>query len=176
MNLKSAVFHEGEPIPARYSGEGNDISPPLRWSHVPELCQAFVLFCEDPDAPEDAGPEHPFVHWNVYNISPAVTSLPEGLPQKGRLDLPVTATQGRNSFGHIGYNGPMPPEGHGRHNYFFTLYALREELALGPGATIGEVQAAMEGKIMDVAQLVGTYKREARWQGHEEQKGLRAAS
>lgn len=162
MNLKSPIFHEGEPIPLRYSGDGQDVSPPLRWSHPPAGCRSYTLLCEDPDAPKSAGREHPFVHWIAFNISAAVSSLPEGLPQKGRLDLPVSLVHGKNSFGHIGYNGPMPPEGHGRHRYYFTLYALSEELALPPGCSIGEVREAMRGKVVGVSQLEGSFERAAR--------------
>lgn len=155
LKLSSQAFRDGEEIPKQFTGEGADRSPPLKWSGVPQETREFVLVCEDPDAPQD----EPFVHWLIYDISPSISSLPEGMPAKERMELPVRADQGRNSFGNIGYGGPMPPEGHGRHRYFFRLYALNFELGVQPGATKEELLKALQPHIIDQAVLMGTYER-----------------
>lgn len=161
MQLTSSVFKDQKEIPKRYTGEGQDVSLPLEWSGVPQKCREFVLICEDPDAPKRPEKDHPYVHWIIYNISPSVTSLPEGIPSFSRIEVPVRADQGINSFGKIGYGGPMPPVGHGTHHYIFRLYALDTELALKPGANKQELLEAMQGHIITQTELVGTYKRDA---------------
>lgn len=149
MELTSNAFTGDENIPAKYTGEGQDLSPPLEWSGVPTGCREFVLICED----------QTFVHWLIYNISPTTTALPEGLPARDRIDAPVRAEQGENSFGKIGYGGPMPPPDSGTHHYVFTLYALNTDLAVPPGAGKAELLKAMQGHIIDSTRLVGTYER-----------------
>jgi Raf kinase inhibitor-like YbhB/YbcL family protein len=161
MKLTSPAFANNQTIPIRYTGEGQDVSPPLEWSFVPADCKGFALFCEDPDAPVMAGKDHPFVHWLIYNIPCNTSSLPEGLPQKGSFDLPLPASQGRNSFGTLGYNGPMPPKGHGVHHYEFTLYALSEDLNIPSGLRKQELLQKINGKILAVTKLIGTYERVA---------------
>lgn len=159
MQLTSRVFSRNEPIPLRYSGEGNDVSPPLEWSHAPEGTRAFALLCDDPDAPLRPGKEHPFAHWLIYNIPARITALPEGLPHRDILLLPVFATQGRNSFGKIGWNGPLPPPGHGVHRYHFTLYALSSSIPLASGMRREAFRLALQGHVLETAELVGTYER-----------------
>ncbi len=156
FRLKCAAFKDQEMIPVRYAGEGSDVSPPLRWSGVPVGTEEFALICEDPDAPGD----EPFIHWVIYNISPNTTFLPEGVPGQPTIEVPIFATQGTNSFGNFGYGGPMPPIGHGLHHYIFRLYALNQKLGLPPGISETELRKAIEGKILDAAQLVGKYIRE----------------
>ena len=160
MKLKSSAFENGGDIPIQFTGEGQDLTPSLGWSGVPVQCKEFALICEDPDAPQRPGKSSPFVHWVVYNISPSVTYLPEGLDSKERIEAPIRADQGMNSFGNIGYGGPMPPIGHGVHRYIFKLYALNIELGIPPGSTKEKLLQAMQGHILDAAQLVGKYKRE----------------
>lgn len=155
FTLSCVAFSDGNAIPEQYTGDSADLSPPLRWSGVPEGTREFALICEDPDAPgTDA-----FVHWVIYNISPNTTALPEGMNSEKRLELPVRADQGVNSFGNTGYNGPLPPFGHGPHRYVFTLYALDTELALKPGATKGELLRAIRHHVLARARLVGIYER-----------------
>lgn len=161
IELRSPVFGHQEPIPCRFTGEGQDVSPPLVWSGVPTECREFALVCLDPDAPIAPNKDHPFVHWVIYNISPATSSLPDGVPGKARLQLPLFADQGLNSFGKIGYGGPMPPPGHGTHHYHFVLYALDRELNLRPGASHPEFLRAIENHVLATTELVGTYQRVA---------------
>jgi Raf kinase inhibitor-like YbhB/YbcL family protein len=159
MELTSSVFKNDQNIPIRYSGEGENVSPPLEWSNAPAGCNSFVLICEDPDAPKREGKEYPFVHWLIYDISGSIDLLPERLPKDQKLHLPLLAIQGRNSFGKIGYDGPMPPAGSGAHHYIFTLYALKSELGIEPGATKAEVEEAMRDKILGEARIIGQYER-----------------
>lgn len=158
LKLKSSSFKNDHEIPVRFTGEGDDISPALNWSGVPEGTHEFVIVCEDPDAPQ----EKPFVHWLIYNISSNTTQIPEGVAAKARLDYPVRADQGANDFGNVGYGGPMPPEGHGPHRYFFRLYALDSEVGIRPGAHHDELMKAIQNHILDSAELVGTYERKAK--------------
>lgn len=158
MQLTSPAFSHGGPIPRRYTGEGEDLSPPLQWSGVPEGTQELALICDDPDAPT---PE-PWVHWVLYKIPPQTTSLPEGLPKTAQLSEPAGAMQGKNSWTTgqtIGYRGPMPPPGHGVHHYHFTLYALDRPLSLSPGESKKNLLQKMQGHILATATLIGTYQR-----------------
>jgi hypothetical protein len=147
MDLESTVFQHEQPIPQKYSREGENVSPPLSWSGAPEQTQEYVLICDDPDAPR---PE-PWVHWVVYNISADTTQLAEG---NGR-----SFSEGMNSWDETGYGGPLPPEGHGRHHYHFKIYAIDTNLDLEPGATKEEVLKAMEDHIVAQGELIGTYER-----------------
>jgi Raf kinase inhibitor-like YbhB/YbcL family protein len=158
MELFSSAFGPGSPIPRRYTGEGEDLSPPLQWKGVPEGTQELALICDDPDAPT---PE-PWVHWVIYKIPPNATGLPEGLPKTAQLSQPPGAMQGKNSWTSgptIGYRGPMPPPGHGVHHYHFTLYALDSPLNVQPGETKKNLLKKMEGHILATATLIGTYQR-----------------
>lgn len=151
LELSSPVFSEGEAIPRKYTCDGPDVSPPLRWHGTPEEARALALICDDPDAPAGT-----WVHWVAYGIPASVVGLPEAVPTD-----PLTEdgwAQGRNDFKRIGYGGPCPPAG-GPHRYFFKLYALDTEPDLEPGATKGELLAAMEGHVLAEARLLGTYAR-----------------
>ena len=153
MILTSAAFVEGRPIPAVYTCESRDVSPPLAWSGAPPGAKSFVLVSDDPDAPGKT-----WVHWVVYNLPPSVTQLPEAFPAE-RQQADGTR-QGLTDFGRVGYGGPCPPSG--THRYFFKLYALDGELTLPPGATKAQVEAAMQGHVLAEAQLMGTYRRTGR--------------
>ncbi len=147
MNLRSEEFAHGEPMPNKYSREGDELSPPFVWDGVPEEADALALLCEDPDAPG----EQPFTHWVVFNIPTEKTGLPEGGP--------IPGTEGRNDFGEQGYGGPMPPEGDGPHRYFFRLYAIDRVLDLQPDAGREQLVQAMQGHAIDQAEWMGTYER-----------------
>lgn len=158
LKLTSPAFQPGQPIPKKYTGEGEDLSPPLEWSNVPEGTQEFALICDDPDAPVS----EPWVHWVIYKIPGNVTKLPEGIAKTAKLSNPPGALQGKNSWPSgqtIGYRGPMPPPGHGRHRYYFRLYALDKPLDLAAGATKKELLAAMKGHVLAEGELMGTYER-----------------
>jgi Raf kinase inhibitor-like YbhB/YbcL family protein len=148
------AFHQGEVIPVQYTCDGNNVSPSLRWGSIPKDAQSLALICEDPGAPSGV-----FVHWLIFNLSPIVADLPEALPTTGILEE-SGASQGRNDFNNIGYDGPCPPPGN-FHRYFFRLYALDTKLPLQEGAKKDELARAMEGHILATGQLMGTYKRRA---------------
>ena len=163
LQISSTAFEHGQPIPKQHTGEGGDVSPPLAWSGVPEGAQSLALVCEDPDAPSSKKPApQPWVHWVIYNIPPDSAGLPEGVPRQPSPASPAGARQGSNSWpsDNVGYRGPMPPPGSGRHRYIFRLYAL--DTALDFGAKTPDKQqllTATKGHILNEAELTGVYER-----------------
>jgi Raf kinase inhibitor-like YbhB/YbcL family protein len=153
MNLQitSTAFSEGQTIPAKYSCEGSDASPPLKWTNAPANTKSFALIADDPDAPAGT-----WVHWVLYDLPPNTTGLPEDVAKT--QFIAGNAKQGLNSWPRLGYGGPCPPPGK-PHRYFFKLYALDATLDLKPGATKKDVEAAMKGHILAEGQLMGTYQR-----------------
>lgn len=154
IEVTSAAFHEGETIPAQYTCDGDNVSPPLRWGRLPKDSQSLALICEDPDAPSGT-----FVHWLIFNLPPIVSDLPEAMPTYQDLEE-TGAIQGRNDFNNIGYDGPCPPPGN-PHRYYFRLYALDTKLELTAGAKKREFMRALEGHILGEGHLMGTYQRGA---------------
>lgn len=150
MHLKSNVFANNGIIPSKYTCDGDNISPPLTWENPPTNTASFVLLVEDPDAPRGT-----FTHWVVYDLPVNTNHLLEGLSKQAIL--PQGGRQGRNDFGQFGFGGPCPPSGN--HRYFFKLFALDETLDLAPGASKGEVLDAMEGHVLETAELMGHYAR-----------------
>lgn len=153
--VESSAFASNAPIPIKYTGDGDDISPPLKWSKLPEGVKELALIADDPDAPT---PE-PWVHWVIYNIPPDAPGLPENVDKSGEPSQPPGARQGKNSFGKVGYGGPAPPPGHGLHHYHFKVYALREPLEAKAGLTKKELLELMKGRVLAQGELVGTYER-----------------
>jgi len=158
IQLTSAAFGEGERIPVKYAGDGQDLSPPLSWSGLPEGTKELALICDDPDAPTP----QPWVHWVIYKIPADCQGLPEGVGRSARLKEPAGAMQGQNSWPSgqtIGYRGPAPPPGHGVHRYFFKLYALDTPMVIEPGKDKKGLLAEMSGHVLGEGQLMGTYER-----------------
>jgi Raf kinase inhibitor-like YbhB/YbcL family protein len=153
MMLTSTVFMPGGNIPARYTCDGQDISPPLAWAGLPDGTRSLVLIVDDPDAPDPAAPKMTWVHWVVYNLPPSLTGLPEGVPAQA---LPPGTLHGLNDWQRIGYGGPCPPIG--RHRYFHKLYALDTLLPDLGKPTKARLEQAMSGHILGQAELVGTYR------------------
>ncbi len=153
IQVTSPAFTAGASIPRKHSGEGDDLSPPLAWSGLPEGTQAVAVICDDPDAPT----AEPWVHWVIYDLPPAAAGLPEGVPSQETLA--DGTKQGLNTWPRLGYNGPMPPPGHGPHRYFFKVYALDAPTGLEPRATKSDILAAIDGHILAQGELVGTYER-----------------
>jgi Raf kinase inhibitor-like YbhB/YbcL family protein len=143
MTLTSPAFENGGPIPATYTCDGEDRSPPLRWEGVPDGTQAFALIVTDPDA---GG----FVHWLLTDIPGDRRELPEG--EGDAIGVP-----GPMSFGRTGWGGPCPPGG--EHRYTFTLYALSEALGLGGSADAAAVRSTAEELTLGVGELTGVYAR-----------------
>lgn len=150
MQLKSAAFEHGEAIPKKFTGEGEDVSPAMFWSGAPDETRSFALICHDPDAPLVSPGSYGFVHWVLYGIPSSVNGLEEGCSEY---------IQGENNFDNAGYGGPMPPEGHGPHHYFFWLMALDAEPELEPGLTLWQLLEKIEPQVIAMNRLVGTYER-----------------
>ncbi len=150
--LSSAAFVDGGTIPQKFTCDGANVSPALTWSGTPANTQTLALIADDPDAPGGT-----WVHWVLFNLPGKVNALPENVPRDETPSL-GNAVQGRNDFKQLGYGGPCPPPGK-PHRYFFKLYALDTPLALHPGATKAQLEAAMQGHIVATAQLMGAYAR-----------------
>jgi Raf kinase inhibitor-like YbhB/YbcL family protein len=154
LQLASPAFEHGGVIPARFTGDDADASPPLTWSGAPAGTESFVLIVDDPDVPDPAAPRRTWVHWVVYDIPSSARELPEGASERA---MPDGAREGRNDSGGVGYSGPYPPIG--RHRYFFKLYAIDRTLGLGPGHTKAELLRAIERHVLASCELMGTYER-----------------
>jgi len=152
MQLTSSAFKQGGAIPKKHTGEGEDVSPALSWTSAPDGTRAFAVICHDPDAPLVTGNgTYGFVHWVLYNIPGDADSLLEG-------DGGYTA--GKNDFGKTGYGGPMPPNGHGNHNYYFWILALNDDSTLEDGLNLWQLLGKIEPKLIGMNRLVGHYKRD----------------
>jgi hypothetical protein len=145
MEISSPEFKEDEPIPKKYTCQGDDISPPLEIKDVPAGAQSLVLLVQDPDAAIGT-----WTHWTMWNIPPQLAMIAED-------SVPAGAVQGIPSAGNMGYHGPCPPSG--THHYIFRLYALDSVVDLPSETTVMELEEAMEGRIMDSAELTGIYTR-----------------
>lgn len=150
MQVTSTAFEHKGKIPARHTGEGQDVSPPLAWRAVPDGTRSFAVVCHDPDAPLVKPTSCGFVHWVLYNLATSTTSLEEGTSE---------GTQGMNDFGKLEYGGPMPPEGHGPHHYYFLVLALNREPDLESGLTLERLLEKVESQVLGMNRLVGTYTR-----------------
>lgn len=157
LSLSSPSFEQGGSIPTRCTGEGKDESPPLAWKGAPRDTKAFALIVDDPDVPDPAAPKRTWVHWVVSDLPASASSLPEGASGKA---MPSGSHEGANDGGDTGYSGPYPPRG--RHRYFFKLFALDEPTGLGDGHTKADLLQAIEGHVLDQAELIGTYERHAK--------------
>jgi Raf kinase inhibitor-like YbhB/YbcL family protein len=154
MELESSAFVDQGEIPRRYTCEGEDVSPPLAWSGLPEGTRSLVLILDDPDAPDPAAPRMTWVHWVLYNLPPEVAGLAEAVAPSG---LPASTRPGRNSWKRSGYGGPCPPIG--RHRYFHHLYALDMVLPDLDEPSAAALRKAMEGHVLGRSELVGTYEK-----------------
>lgn len=153
LTLVSSAFHHGGDIPAHYTCDGSNVSPPLAWSGAPVNTQSFVLIVDDPDAPDPQAPTMVFVHWVICNLPASCHALAEGLAA-----LPAGAFECANDFQRTRWGGPCPPIG--RHRYFFKLYALDTLLPPLAHAAKPQVEQAMRGHILAEATLIGTYQRQ----------------
>ncbi|MCK9563945.1 MAG: YbhB/YbcL family Raf kinase inhibitor-like protein [Bacteroidales bacterium] len=152
LYVTSTAFAADGAIPARHTGEGEDISPALAWGKLPEGTKSLAVFCHDPDAPVISSEgNYGFVHWVYYNLPATATSLVEGC---------TTYTTGKNDFGNTGYNGPMPPNGHGQHRYYFWVVALDTVLELDAGLTLSQLIGKIQPHTLGMNRLVGTYERD----------------
>lgn len=143
MTITSSAFQPNEPIPAEYGFAGQNVNPPLTFSEVSKEAKSLALILEDPDAPGDL-----FTHWIVFNISPATLQILAGT-------LPIGAEEATSDYGTVGYGGPKPPSG--THRYVFSLFALDTTLDIDSTAKRPEFYEAIEGHIIDRAELTGLF-------------------
>jgi len=155
MNITSSAFVHDGAIPAKYTCDGANLSPPLAWSDVPAEAKSLALVVEDPDAPDPSAPTMIWVHWVLYNIPPDCGGLAEGTRA-----LPAGTLEGMNDWERTGYGGPCPPAG--RHRYFHRLYALNVVFPPLRRPTRAKLEAAMRRHVIAEAVLVGTYQRTSR--------------
>ncbi len=142
MEIRSVAFSQNGSIPAKYTCEGDDVNPPIEILAVPEKTKTLALIMEDPDAPSGT-----FIHWVHWNFRPGDVIAEGNTP----------GVDGINSFGKLGYGGPCPPSG--SHRYYFRVYALDKELDILPGVDKKALLKAMEGHVLETAELMGRYQR-----------------
>ena len=152
LQVTSTAFQHQAAIPKKYTCQGDDISPPLAWSGLPDGTKSLALIVDDPDAPDPAAPKRVWVHWVLYDIPPAVTSLAEATKH-----APAGARDGKNDWGRTGFGGPCPPIG--RHRYFHKVYALDTQLGDLGTPTKVQLEQAMQGHILAQGELIGTYQK-----------------
>jgi Raf kinase inhibitor-like YbhB/YbcL family protein len=157
LKLESPAFQNGAPIPERYTKEGENISPPLRWTDPPAETKEFALIFED----LNAGKEEPFVHWLLYKIQHHVRQIEEGVLADNSGESAATV-EGKNSFGEVAYGGPRPPSDDPAHHYVFRLYALDDELNVSVGLKRQDLLKVMKGHILGVAEFSGTYQSQSK--------------
>jgi Raf kinase inhibitor-like YbhB/YbcL family protein len=141
-------------IRSNYTCDGQDVSPPLRWSDAPAGTKSFALIVDDPDAPDPAAPKMTWVHWVLYNIPASSGGLPEAVASAA---LPQGTLEGLNDWKQTGYRGPCPPVG--RHRYFHKLFALDVVMPNLKRPTKAQLEKAMQGHVLATAELIGTYQK-----------------
>jgi len=154
LMLTSKAFSNQDRIPAQYTCEGKNVSPPLSWSGVPVGTKSLALIVDDPDAPDPAAPKTIWTHWVLYNLPAIDGTLPEGVQA---ADLPQGTREGTNDWKRTGYGGPCPPIG--RHRYYFRLFALDLVLPDLGQPTRTKLLASMEGHVAGSHELMGTYQK-----------------
>ncbi len=153
IRVASPAFEEGGVIPSRYTCDGEDVSPELLIEGVPGGARSIAVYVYDPDAPMGW-----FTHWTLYDVRPGVGRIPEAVPPRPVVE--GLGLQGLNDFGRVGYGGPCPPPGHGRHRYVFLVLALdTPRLQLPPGASPGEFVEAVRGHVVAYGYTYGVYSR-----------------
>lgn len=155
MRIEGTAFEDGDRIPERFTEDGEDLSPELSFSDLPDGTGSLALVVDDPDAPAGT-----WAHWLIWGIPADLTSIPEGVPPDEKVEDLGGARQGKNDFDRIGYGGPAPPPGHGQHRYRFTAYALSEHIDLDAGATREALDARLGDVTLETARLTGTYSRD----------------
>ncbi|MEX2425612.1 MAG: YbhB/YbcL family Raf kinase inhibitor-like protein [Thermomicrobiaceae bacterium] len=150
MQVTSSAFENHGKIPTKHTGEGEDVSPAISWTGAPGETRSFAVISHDPDAPLVKPGTYGFTHWVLYNLPASTTSLEEGASD---------GTAGPIDSGKSGYGGPMPPEGHGRHHYYFWVLALDCDPDLEPGMTLEQLLNKIEPNVIAMNRVIGTYKR-----------------
>lgn len=150
--VNSPAFENAQRIPTQYTGDGDNIAPPLEWDTPPAGTASIAVIMEDPDAPTGT-----FRHWGMYDLAPERTRLPEGTTQGAKTERFGYVY---NDFGNPRYDGPLPPEGHGVHHYHFKVLALDvPHLNLPEKPSVDDLWKAVEGHVIDQGELVALYER-----------------
>ena len=151
LQITSSAFAANGSIPSKYTCQGAGVNPELTFSGVPAKAQSLVLIMDDPDVPKNLMPSGVFDHWLIWDLPATSKGLAEAAPE---------SKKGINGMGQAGYIGPCPPDR--EHRYFFKLYALDTTL---PGAKIAnkkDLETAMQGHIVEQAELIGRYEKQGR--------------
>lgn len=143
MKITSKAFTEGGKIPEQYTKYGENRIPPIHLEGIPKEAKSLALIVDDPDAANGT-----FNHWLLYNLDPQTHDIKEDV-------VPVMATQGRNDFGEVEYDGPRPPSG--EHRYYFRAFALDTVLALPRGSKRQDLDQEMKNHVLGQATLMGKY-------------------
>jgi Raf kinase inhibitor-like YbhB/YbcL family protein len=154
LAFTSTAFKADSGIPATYTCDGDDVSPPLAWTGIPPATKSLALILDDPDAPDPAAPQTTWVHWVLYNLPANATELPQHATSG---NLPSGTREGLNDWKRTGYGGPCPPIG--RHRYIHKLYALDTVLPDLGKPTKADLEKAMQGHVIEKAELTGLYQR-----------------
>ena len=149
MKLTSPAFAHGGKIPSKHTCDGLNVNPPLSISDVPAGAKGLVLIMDDPDVPKGLRADGMWDHWVVFNIPAKTTEIQEAHEPEG--------VHGVGTGGNTKYFGPCPPDR--EHRYFFKLYALDAELELPEKSTKAQVEKAVEGHVLEKAELMGRYER-----------------
>jgi Raf kinase inhibitor-like YbhB/YbcL family protein len=150
FNITTTAYERGAKIPVKYTCQGDNTSPPLRWEYPPKNTTSFALIMEDPDAPGGT-----FTHWIVYNLPPDCRELEIAAPMEKNLEN--GAIQGKNDFGKTGYGGPCPPKGE-LHRYIIRVFALNKKLPPESANKSDGFYSTIEDHILDEASYMGVYK------------------
>ncbi|WP_123534263.1 YbhB/YbcL family Raf kinase inhibitor-like protein [Halosimplex salinum] len=150
--VSSDAFDDGETIPERHTGVGEDVSPPLTVESAPAAAETYALVMDDPDADD-------YLHWLIWNVPAETTEIPEEIPRTESVDSLDGARQGTNDFGEIGYRGPLPPTDDGPHTYRFSAYAVDTTLDLEAGAGRGPLESALDGHVLNGYAFTGRFER-----------------
>jgi len=154
LRIESPAFAHNASIPAQFTCEGADVSPPLVFGGIPEAARSLALIVDDPDAPDPRAPRMTWVHWVLYDLSPNTHELPENASRSSAL---TGSHEGLNDWKRPGYGGPCPPIG--RHRYFFKLYALDSLIGDLDRPTKASLMLSIEGRVLGFAELIGTYEK-----------------
>ena len=155
MHITSPAFAANAELPAKFTCQGANVSPPLAWADLPAGTKSLALIVDDPDAPDPAAPKRTWVHWVLYDLPPQTTELPEAVAASA---LPAGTREGTNDWKRTGYGGPCPPIG--RHRYFHKLFALDIVLPDLKQPTKAALEKAMHGHVLGHAELVATYQKQ----------------
>jgi len=158
LTVTSPMFSSGGEIPLKYSDYGEKTSPPLSWTGQPQAAKSFAIIVDDPDAKSPS----PYVHWVLFNLPPAMNSVPESVPTDETLVKLGNARQGKTSRGSVGYFGPRPPAGDPAHHYHFQVFAIDTVLDTPAGADRDTLLAALKGHVLAHGEIVGTFKAPAK--------------